>query len=51
MMRTAFIKKLDDYSTAMQEKIMNPKKYEILKLNIDALRNKLMKKRKIRIMK
>lgn len=47
MAKKAFIKKLDIYSIVMRKKLIETKKYERLKPNIDAMRNKLMKKQKI----
>lgn len=47
MAKKAFIKKLDVYSIVMRKKLIETKKYERLKPNIDAMRNKLMKKQKI----
>lgn len=48
MMKKAFIKKLDIYSIVMRKKSMDPNKYYTLKLNIDVMRNNLMKKHKIK---
>ena len=47
MMKAKFIKKLDVYVKVMRTKLMEPNKYHYLKENIDAMRNKLMKKQKI----
>ena len=47
MAKAKFIKKLDIYAIVMRKKLMDPNKYNNLKLNIDAMRNKLMKKQKI----
>ena len=47
MMNAKFIKKLDVYVKVMRKKLMEPNKYHYLKENIDAMRNKLMKKQKI----
>ena len=48
MAKKAFIKKLHIYSIVMQKKLMDPNKYNMLKLNIDAMSNKLLKKYKIK---
>ena len=47
MAKAKFIRKLDIYAIVMRKKLMDPNKYNNLKLNIDAMRNKLMKKQKI----
>lgn len=44
MMKAKVIKKLDVYAIVMRKKLMEPNKYHYLKENIDAMRNKLMKK-------
>ena len=46
MAKSKFIKKLDIYAIVMRKKLLDPNKDNNLKLNIDALRNKLMKKHK-----
>ena len=45
MAKSKFIKKLDIYAIVMRTKLLDPNR-DNLKLNIDALRNKLMKKQK-----
>ena len=44
MMKAKFIKKLEVHAIVMRKKLMAPNKYHYLKKNIDAMRNKLMKK-------
>lgn len=45
MANAKFVKTLDIYAIVMCKKLIDPNKYYNLKLNIDAMRNKLMKKR------